>query len=161
MNADTRTDPSTSEQMTRVGPGTVMGELMRQYWIPAVGSKEVIADGDPRRIVLLGEKLIAFRDSAGKVGIMDHRCPHRVASLFFGRNEEGGIRCVYHGWKFDADGNCVDMPSVPAHQEFKDKVHAKAYKTAENFAGAIEDKAKQTQALASALRARGRHVQAV
>jgi phenylpropionate dioxygenase-like ring-hydroxylating dioxygenase large terminal subunit len=131
MNADTQTQPSISEQMTRVGPGTVMGELMRQYWIPAVGSKEVTTDGDPRRIVLLGEKLIAFRDSAGKVGIMDHRCPHRVASLFFGRNEECGIRCVYHGWKFDVAGNCVDMPNVPSGSELKTKIKAKAYKTYE------------------------------
>ena len=131
MNANTQTQPSTSEQMTRVGPGTVMGDLMRQYWIPAVGSKEVTADGDPRRIVLLGEKLIAFRDSAGKVGIMDHRCPHRVASLFFGRNEEGGIRCVYHGWKFDVAGNCMDMPNVPSGGERKTRIKAKAYKTYE------------------------------
>jgi phthalate 4,5-dioxygenase oxygenase subunit len=76
--------------------------------------------------MLLGEKLIAFRDSAGRVGVMDHRCPHRCASLFLGRNEEGGIRCVYHGWKYDVAGNCVDMPSVPPHQDFKHKVKAKA-----------------------------------
>jgi phenylpropionate dioxygenase-like ring-hydroxylating dioxygenase large terminal subunit len=120
-----------SEDLTRVGPGTVMGEFMRQYWIPAAMSSELKADGDPMRLMLLGEKLIAFRDSSGRVGIMDHRCPHRCASLFLGRNEEGGIRCVYHGWKFDAEGNCVDMPSVPSHQDFKDKVKAKAYKTAE------------------------------
>jgi phthalate 4,5-dioxygenase oxygenase subunit len=83
------------------------------------------------RIKLLGEELIAFRDTHGKVGVMDHRCPHRCASLFFGRNEEGGLRCVYHGWKFDADGNCLDMANVPPHQDFKHKVHAKAYRTAE------------------------------
>ncbi|HSH89574.1 MAG TPA: Rieske 2Fe-2S domain-containing protein, partial [Ramlibacter sp.] len=90
--------PNNSELMTRVGPGTPMGEMMRKYWLPALASKEVVADKEPRRLVLLGEKLIAFRDSSGRVGIMDHRCPHRVASLFFGRNEEDGIRCVYHGW---------------------------------------------------------------
>jgi len=122
---------SDSEDLTRVGPGTAMGALMRQYWLPALASSELKADGDPVRLMLLGEKLIAFRDSAGKVGVMDHRCPHRCASLFLGRNEAGGIRCVYHGWKFDAAGNCVDMPSVPAHQDFKDKVKAKAYRTAE------------------------------
>ncbi len=83
------------------------------------------------RLKLLGEKLIAFRDSSGSVGIMDHRCPHRCASFFFGRNEEGGIRCVYHGWKFDVEGNCLDMANVPPHQDFKQKVKAKAYKTAE------------------------------
>jgi phthalate 4,5-dioxygenase oxygenase subunit len=120
-----------SEDLTRVGPGTVMGEFMRQYWMPAALSSELKADGDPVRLMLLGEKLIGFRDSHGEVGIMDHRCPHRCASLFLGRNEEGGIRCVYHGWKFDARGNCVDMPNVPAHQDFKANVHAKAYRTAE------------------------------
>jgi phthalate 4,5-dioxygenase len=83
------------------------------------------------RFRLLGENLIAFRDTAGRVGIMDHRCPHRCASLFFGRNEDGGLRCVYHGWKFDTDGNCLDMANVPPHQDFKHKVHAKAYKVAE------------------------------
>ena len=114
-------------ELTRVGPGTVMGELMRQYWIPAAMSSELKADGAPLRLMLLGEKLIGFRDSAGRVGVMDHRCPHRCASLFFGRNEENGLRCVYHGWKFDVEGNCVDMPSVPSHQDFKEKVKAKAY----------------------------------
>jgi phenylpropionate dioxygenase-like ring-hydroxylating dioxygenase large terminal subunit len=122
---------SDSADLTRVGPGTPMGQLMRQYWMPAMMSSEVSADGAPVRLMILGEKLIAFRDSSGRVGIMDHRCPHRCASLFIGRNEENGIRCVYHGWKFDVDGKCVDMPSVPARQDFKDKVHAKAYKTHE------------------------------
>jgi phenylpropionate dioxygenase-like ring-hydroxylating dioxygenase large terminal subunit len=117
--------------LTRVGPGTVMGEFMRQYWIPAALSSEVTADGDPMRLLLLGEKLVAFRDSSGRVGILDHRCPHRCASLFLGRNEENGIRCVYHGWKFDAEGRCLDMPNMPAERDYKDKVHAKAYRTAE------------------------------
>ena len=71
--------------------------------------------------MLLGEKLIAFRDTPGRVGVMDHRCPHRCASLFYGRNEASGIRCVYHGWKFDVDGNCLDMPNLPPEQEFKQK----------------------------------------
>ena len=125
-----------SEQLTRIGPGTVMGDLMRQYWLPAAKSAEVAAGGDPLRLMLLGEKLIAFRDNTGRVGVMDHRCPHRCASLFYGRNEAGGIRCVYHGWKFDADGNCLDMPNLPPEQDFKQKVHAKAYKVAER-AGVI------------------------
>ena len=90
-------------------------------------SSELARDGAPIRLMLLGEKLIAFRDSAGRVGVMDHRCPHRCASLFLGRNEEGGIRCVYHGWKYDVTGNCVDMPSMPPHQDFKHKVKARAY----------------------------------
>ena len=116
-----------SDALTRVGPNTPIGNKMRQYWIPAVMSSELEADGPPVRLLLLGEKLIAFRDSSGRVGIMDHRCPHRCASLFFGRNEEDGLRCVYHGWKFDVDGKCLDMPNLPPHQEFKDKVSAKAY----------------------------------
>ena len=120
-----------SEDLVRVGRGTVMGEMMRQYWIPAAMSSEVERDGAPMRLVLLGERLIAFRDSSGRVGVMDHRCPHRCASLFLGRNEENGIRCVYHGWKYDTAGNCVDMPNAPPHQDFKHKVKAKAYKVAE------------------------------
>jgi phthalate 4,5-dioxygenase len=119
-----------SVELTRVGPGTVMGELMRCYWMPAALSSEVERDGPPLRLKLLGEKLIAFRDSAGRVGVMDHRCPHRCASLFLGRNEDGGLRCVYHGWKFDVDGNCIDMPSVPP-PDFKHKLKAKAYPAAE------------------------------
>jgi phthalate 4,5-dioxygenase oxygenase subunit len=120
-----------NELLTGVGPGTPMGALMRQYWVPACLSSELVADGDPLRVMLLGEPLIAFRDSAGRVGILDHRCPHRCASLFFGRNEEGGLRCVYHGWKFDTAGNCLDMPNLPADQDFRNKVKAKAYKVAE------------------------------
>jgi phthalate 4,5-dioxygenase len=120
-----------SDDLVRVGPGTTMGKMMRQYWLPAAMSSELKADGEPMRLLLLGEQLVAFRDSSGRVGIMDQKCPHRCASLFLGRNEENGIRCVYHGWKFDTQGNCVDMPSVPAERDFKHLVHAKAYKTAE------------------------------
>ncbi|HVV92442.1 MAG TPA: Rieske 2Fe-2S domain-containing protein [Hyphomicrobiales bacterium] len=122
---------SDSDDLLWVGPGTVMGEFMRQFWMPAALSSEVEADGAPMRLMLLGEKLMAFRDSSGRVGVMDHRCPHRCASLVIGRNEEDGIRCVYHGWKYDVTGACVDMPSVPEHQQFKDKVRAKAYRVAE------------------------------
>src|SRR5262249_54025425 len=100
-------------ELTQVGPGTPMGELMRLYWMPALKASELERDGAPVRFMLLGEKLIAFRDTGGRVGVMDHRCPHRCASLFLGRNEEGGIRCLYHGWKFDTSGQCIDMPSVP------------------------------------------------
>jgi len=120
-----------NDDLLRVGAGTPMGEMMRQYWIPAVMSSELERDGAPLRLMLLGERLIAFRDSSGRVGVMDHRCPHRCASLFLGRNEENGIRCVYHGWKYDAEGNCVDMPNAPPHQDFKDKVKAKAYRVTE------------------------------
>ena len=120
-----------SVDLTRVGPGTVMGQFMRQYWMPAAVSSELKADGEPMRLLLLGEKLVAFRDSNGRVGVLDHRCPHRCASLFLGRNEDSGIRCIYHGWKFDVDGACLDMPNMPEHRDFKDKVRAKAYRTAE------------------------------
>jgi len=125
------TSQAENELLTRIGPGTPMGALMRQYWLPACLSSELKADGDPLRLLLLGERLVAFRDSAGRIGVFDHRCPHRCASLFFGRNEEGGLRCVYHGWKFDTDGNCLDMPNLPADQDFREKVKARAYRVAE------------------------------
>jgi phenylpropionate dioxygenase-like ring-hydroxylating dioxygenase large terminal subunit len=118
-------------ELTRTGSGTVMGDLMRHYWLPAALSSELVRDAAPIRLMLLGEKLIAFRESAGRVGVMDHRCPHRCASLFLGRNEEGGIRCVYHGWKYDVAGNCIDMPNLPPQQDFSRKVRAKAYRTVE------------------------------
>lgn len=116
-----------NDLVCRVGPGTPMGAMMRRYWMPALLSRELKADGDPLRLMLLGEALVAFRDSDGRVGIIDHECPHRCASLFYGRNEEGGLRCIYHGWKFDVDGHCLEMANVPAHQDFKAKIHAKAY----------------------------------
>ena len=105
-----------------------MGNLMRRYWIPALFSAALPEpDCPPVRVKLLGEKLVAVRDSTGAVGLFDERCPHRNASLFFGRNEENGIRCVYHGWKFDLEGNCVDMPSEPAESNFKHRIKATAY----------------------------------
>jgi len=117
-----------NETVTRVGPGTPMGTLMRQYWVPALLSRELPSpDSDPVRVLLLGEKLIAFRDTNGKVGLLQNHCPHRGASLFFGRNEEAGLRCVYHGWKFDVSGQCIDMPNEPAESNFKTKVKATAY----------------------------------
>src|SRR5579871_1356736 len=130
----------TSEEnarLTRVGPGTPMGVLMRRYWQPACLSSELPEnDGAPIRVRLLGEDLIAFRDSEGKVGLVDAYCPHRRAPMFFGRNEECGLRCVYHGWKFDREGNCVDMPSEPPDSLFKTKVKIEAYPTFE-AAGAV------------------------
>ena len=121
-----------NETLTRVGPGTTMGDLLREYWIPAMLSTELPEpDCDPVRLRLLGEDLIAFRDTNGELGLIDNYCPHRRASLFFGRNEECGIRCVYHGWKFDVNGDCVDMPSEPVESNFKDKVKIKAYKMVE------------------------------
>jgi phthalate 4,5-dioxygenase oxygenase subunit len=121
-----------NEALCRVGPGTLMGDLIRQYWVPAALSAELpTPDSDPLRVMLLGEPLIAFRDTHGKVGLFQHNCPHRGASLFFGRNEEAGLRCVYHGWKFDTSGACVDMPNEPAESDFKLEVRAVAYPTQE------------------------------
>src|SRR5690242_14412854 len=121
---------STSENdfLCRVSAGTPMGDLFRHYWLPALRSDELPSpDCPPVRLRILGENLIAFRTTSGAVGMMQNSCPHRGASMFFGRNEEEGLRCVYHGWKFDVAGNCVDMPSEPAESNFKTKVHAKAY----------------------------------
>jgi len=118
--------------LTRVGPGTPMGDLMRRYWIPALLSWELAEPDCPPVIVkLLGEELVAFRQTDGTVGIVGARCAHRRAHLFWGRNEENGIRCVYHGWKYDCEGRCVDMPSEPEESNFKDKVRIPAYPTHE------------------------------
>src|SRR5215213_52602 len=115
-----------NELLTRVGPGTPMGNLMRSYWIPALLSEELPApDCPPVRFSLLGENLVAFRNSSGRVGILDELCPHRLASLWLGRNEEDGLRCVYHGWKFDTEGNCIDQMNEP--DQFAHKIRATSY----------------------------------
>ena len=117
-----------NEDLCRVGPDAPMGKMMRQYWLPALKSEELATpDCAPMRLRLLGENLVAFRASSGKAGVIVNACPHRGASLFFGRNEEDGLRCVYHGWKFDITGACVDMPSEPTESNFKAKVRARAY----------------------------------
>ena len=117
-----------NEYVSRIGPGTPMGNLMRQYWVPALVSTELPRpDCAPVRVLLLGEKLIAFRDSQGRVGLLANHCPHRGASLYFGRSEDCALRCVYHGWAFDVEGRCVDMPSEPPDSNFKSKVRATAY----------------------------------
>ena len=113
-----------------------MGELMRQYWMPVLYDWELEPDGQPLRVRVLGEDLTAWRDSRGMAGFVSENCPHRGASLFFGRNEENGLRCVYHGWKFDVGGRCVDTPNEPAESNFKDKVRAGAYAAAE-FGGIV------------------------
>jgi nitrite reductase/ring-hydroxylating ferredoxin subunit len=117
-----------NELITRVGPGTPMGNALRRYWMPALLASELPGpDCPPVRVKLLGEELVAFRDTAGRVGLIEEFCPHRLASLFLGRNEEHGLRCVYHGWKFDVAGACVDMPNEPAASSFKDRIHTTAY----------------------------------
>ena len=117
--------------VARTGPGTPMGEAMRRYWLPAVLSEELPhPDCAPIRVRLLGESLVAFRDTQGRTGILEEACPHRLASLWLGRNEDGGLRCVYHGWKFDVTGGCVDQMNEP--ESFAHKVQAKAYPTHES-----------------------------
>jgi phthalate 4,5-dioxygenase len=121
-----------NETLTRVGPGTPMGEVLRQYWHPFLYPNELQPDGAPLRIRLLCEDLIAFRDTSGVVGLIQNNCPHRGASLFFGRNEEEGLRCVYHGWKFNTSGECVDMPNEPPESNFKHKVRVTSYPCVEH-----------------------------
>ena len=114
-------DHALNESISRVGPGTPMGVAMRRYWLPALLSMEIPdPDGPPVRVTLMGERLLAFRSTDGNIGLVQEACPHRRASLYFGRNEECGIRCVYHGWKFDIEGNCVDQMNEP--KQFSDRV---------------------------------------
>ncbi|MBV8086822.1 MAG: Rieske 2Fe-2S domain-containing protein, partial [Chloroflexi bacterium] len=117
-----------NDRVTRVGWGTPMGEVMRRYWLPACLSTDIAQrDGPPIRTRLLGEDLVAFRDTNGRVGVLSEYCRHRRVSLFLGRNEECGLRCVYHGWKYDVEGRCVDLPSEPINTGMKDKVRQPAY----------------------------------
>ena len=100
--------------LTRTGPGTPMGDLLRRYWVPVLSSSEIAeSDGPQVRVQIMGEKLLAFRDTSGRPGLIDEFCSHRGVSLYFGRNEENGIRCSYHGLKFTVTGECVDVPSAP------------------------------------------------
>ncbi len=116
-----------NELLVRVGPGTAMGRLMRLYWLPFLPSADVVADGQPQRVRLLGEDLVAFRDDQGKVGLVDYACPHRGAPMVFARNEDQGLRCVYHGWKFAADGSCTEMPAEPPSSPFRKRLRITAY----------------------------------
>lgn len=117
-----------NDLLTQTGPGTPMGELFRRYWIPCLLSEELPEpDCPPVRVKLLSERLIAFRDSENRLGLMDEFCAHRGVSLWFGRNEESGLRCPYHGWKYDVTGQCVDVPSEPAESGFCEKIKLKAY----------------------------------
>jgi phthalate 4,5-dioxygenase oxygenase subunit len=120
-----------NDLLTRVEGDAPMGQLLRRFWMPALLEDELAEpDGEPVKLRLLGEDLVAFKDSEGRIGILDAYCPHRRAHLFFGRNEDCGLRCVYHGWKFDVTGQCVDMPSESAETEFKHKVKTTTYPTA-------------------------------
>ncbi len=117
-----------NERITRVGPGTPMGELFRRYWIPALLAEEIAQpDSPPVRVRLLAEDLVGFRDTAGRVGLLAEKCSHRRASLFYGRNEECGLRCIYHGWKYDVEGHILDTPAEPGESMIKHHVQHRAY----------------------------------
>ena len=117
-----------NEALTRVGPGTLMGALLRQYWIPALLASEVAEpDGPPVRVKLLGEALVCFRDTDGKLGLIDEFCAHRGVSLWFGRNEQCGLRCPYHGWKYDVTGQCVELPSEGPDGPMRKRMKLKSY----------------------------------
>jgi phthalate 4,5-dioxygenase oxygenase subunit len=121
-----------NELLVRTGPGTAMGEYFRRFWHPIALSRELPEpDCPPIRVKILGEDLVAFRDTRGRVGLVEARCAHRGADLFFGRNEEGGVRCIYHGWKYDVSGKCVELPNVPAGSAYHGKISIKAYPTRE------------------------------
>lgn len=122
-----------NELLTKTGPGTLMGDYFRRFWIPFLTSDELPGpDSPPVRVTLLHEELVAFRETGGRVGLVDAYCAHRGSPLFYARNEECGLRCVYHGWKYDLDGQCVDMPSEPPGSTFKEKVRLAAYPTRES-----------------------------
>ncbi len=121
-----------NELITRSGPGTPLGNLMRRYWVPALLSEEIPQpDGPPVKVRILGEDLVAFRDSQGRIGLLDERCSHRGTSLFYGRNEQCGLRCIYHGWKYDVEGNVLDTPAEPAVSTFHERLRHPAYPTHE------------------------------
>ncbi len=118
--------------LTRTGADTPMGQYFRRFWQPVALSQELREpDGAPTRVNILGEELVAFRDTRGRIGLVDSHCPHRGANLFFGRNEECGLRCVYHGWKFDVTGKAVDLPNVPPGARHHDTMRVNAYPTRE------------------------------
>ncbi|MEC9154267.1 MAG: Rieske 2Fe-2S domain-containing protein [Pseudomonadota bacterium] len=121
-----------NELLTQSGAGTPMGQYFRRFWQPVALTEELPElDGAPIRVTVLGEDLVAFRDSSGMIGLIDRYCPHRGADLFYGRNEECGLRCVYHGWKFDREGKALELPNVPPSVRMQDTMRIKAYPTRE------------------------------
>ncbi|MPZ50442.1 MAG: Rieske 2Fe-2S domain-containing protein [Dehalococcoidia bacterium] len=121
-----------TEFLARVSPGTPMGTALRRFWIPVLLSEELsVPDSEPVAVRILGEDLVAYKDTNGKVGLLDGYCAHRHAHLYWSRNEECGLRCTYHGWKYDTEGNCIDMPNEPAESNFKDKIKINSYPTRE------------------------------
>jgi len=124
-----------NDLLTQTGRGTPMGELFRRFWLPVLVSQELPeVDGPPVRVRMLGEDLIAFRDSNNRIGLIEPQCAHRGANLFFGRNEAGGIRCIFHGWKYDVTGACLEMPNVPQdanYERLRGQMTLASYPTAE------------------------------
>ena len=121
-----------NELLTQSGAGTPMGQYFRRFWQPVALTEELPEpDGAPIRVTVLGEDLVAFRDSSGMIGLIDRYCPHRGSDLFYGRNEECGLRCVYHGWKFDREGKALELPNVPPSVRMQDTMRVKAYPTRE------------------------------
>src|SRR5437763_763811 len=119
-----------NDLLTQTGPGMPMGELMRRYWMPALLSSELPApDSDPKPLMLLGERLVAYRDATGRVGLLAEGCPHRGASLGYARSEGCGLRCIYHGWMVDVDGRILETPTEPPTSDFKERVRHVAYPT--------------------------------
>src|SRR5438046_8812361 len=117
-----------SDLLTQTGPGTPMGQMFRRYWMPALLAEELPEnDCPPVRVKLLSERLLAFRDSQGRYGLIDEFCAHRGVSLWFARNEDCGLRCSYHGWKYDVSGQCIDVPSEPDGSEFTKRIKLKSY----------------------------------
>ena len=117
-----------NDALCKTGPDTIMGRLFRRYWIPLLISTELPEnDGAPIRVTVLSEKLLAFRNTDGTIGLIDEFCAHRGVSLWFGRNEEHGIRCPYHGWKYDVNGQCVEVPSEPDESGYCQKIKLKSY----------------------------------
>src|SRR5580704_17603934 len=126
------TSKDDNDRLTQTNAGTLMGDLLRRFWIPALLPEELPApDCPPVRIQLLGERLVAFRDSDGTIGLLDEFCAHRGVSLWFGRNEDCGLRCPYHGWKYDVTGQCVDLPSEPEASGLVRKIKLTSYPLAE------------------------------
>ena len=120
------------EILTRTGPATPMGKMIRRYWLPALLSEEIPEpDCPPVQVRILGEELVAFRDSKGRIGLLDEHCSHRGTSLFYGRNEECGLRCIYHGWKYGVEGNVLETPAEPPTSNFRKKIQHTAYPTRE------------------------------
>jgi 5,5'-dehydrodivanillate O-demethylase len=116
-----------NEQLTRVGHGTPCGELLRRYWHPVAAAGELTDEKPIRAVKILGEELVVYRDKSGKYGLVGEHCPHRLASLSYGRVDEQGIRCPYHGWKFDWTGKCLEQPAEPPGSTFKDRIKHIAY----------------------------------